>query len=53
MARLAKLETALDATPIDVLAGRMTQARLTIREYSDDLAPHSHDINAGWINDMF
>jgi GNAT superfamily N-acetyltransferase len=26
---------------------------LTIREYSDDLAPYFHDINAEWINDMF
>lgn len=53
MARLAELETALDATPIDVLAGQSNPSRLTIREYSDDLAPYFHDINAEWINDMF
>lgn len=53
MARLAELETALDATPIDVLAARSSPSILTIREYSDDLAPYFHDINAEWINDMF
>lgn len=53
MARLAELETVLEATLIDVLAGRMNPARLTIREYSDDLAPYFHDIDADWINDMF
>ena len=53
MARLAALETALDATPIDVLAGQSNPSRLTIREYSDDLAQYFHDINAEWINDMF
>lgn len=26
---------------------------LTIREYSEELAPHFHDINAEWINSMF
>nr|WP_197071454.1 bifunctional helix-turn-helix transcriptional regulator/GNAT family N-acetyltransferase [Massilia sp. JS1662] len=53
MAQLAELETALDATPIDVLAARSNPSLLTIREYSDDLAPYFHDINAEWINDMF
>jgi ribosomal protein S18 acetylase RimI-like enzyme len=53
MAQLAELETALDATPIDVLAARSSPSLLTIREYSDDLAPYFHDINAEWINDMF
>jgi GNAT superfamily N-acetyltransferase len=53
MARLAELETALDATPIDVLAARSNPSLLTIREYSDDLAAYFHDINAEWINDMF
>jgi len=27
--------------------------KLAIREFSDDLAPHFHDINAEWINAMF
>ena len=27
--------------------------RLTIREFSDDLAHHFHDINAEWIHSMF
>ncbi|SDC86518.1 N-acetylglutamate synthase, GNAT family [Massilia sp. PDC64] len=53
MARLTELETALDATSIDVLAARSSPSILTIREYSDDLAPYFHDINAEWINDMF
>jgi GNAT superfamily N-acetyltransferase/DNA-binding MarR family transcriptional regulator len=53
MARLAELETALDATPVDVLAARSNPSLLTIREYNDDLAPYFHDINAEWINDMF
>lgn len=53
MARLTELETALEATPIDVLAARSNPSLLTIREYSDDLAPYFYDINAEWINDMF
>ncbi|GGE79717.1 bifunctional helix-turn-helix transcriptional regulator/GNAT family N-acetyltransferase [Massilia psychrophila] len=53
MAQLAELETALDATPIDVVAAQSNPPLLTIREYSDDLAPYFHDINAEWINDMF
>jgi hypothetical protein len=53
MTQLADLETALDATPIDVLAARSNPLLLTFREYSDDLAPYFHDINAEWINDMF
>lgn len=53
MARLTELETALEATPIDVLAARSNPSLLAIREYSDDLAPYFHDINAEWISDMF
>ncbi|MFM9935252.1 MAG: GNAT family N-acetyltransferase [Novosphingobium sp.] len=41
----------------DALAERSLLARarpaLTIREYSDDLAQHFHDINAEWIEAMF
>lgn len=51
--QIAELEVALEATPLDVLASRASPAVLTIREYSDDLAGHFHDINAEWINAMF
>jgi DNA-binding MarR family transcriptional regulator/GNAT superfamily N-acetyltransferase len=51
--QLADIEAALDATPLDVLAGRANPEVLRIREFSDELAPHFHDINAEWINDMF
>lgn len=53
MEQIAAIETALDATPIDALAARSEHATLRIREYSDDLAVHFHDINAEWINAMF
>jgi len=53
MAQLVELENALDATPIDILAAQATPSLLTIREFSDDLAPHFHDINAEWIEAMF
>ncbi len=51
--RIAELETALEAAPLDVLAGRTGAEVLTIREYSDELAGHFHDINAEWISAMF
>ncbi|MCW4460117.1 bifunctional helix-turn-helix transcriptional regulator/GNAT family N-acetyltransferase [Sphingomonas sp. BT-65] len=51
--QITELEAALEATPIDLLASRARPEILTIREYSDDLAPHFHDINAEWINAMF
>jgi len=51
--QVAGLEAALEATPLDVLASRSSPEVLTIREYSDDLAGHFHDINAEWINAMF
>jgi len=53
MAQLAELDTALEATPIDVLAAQSNPPLLAIREFSDDLATYFHDINAEWINDMF
>lgn len=53
MTQLAELETALEATPIDVAAAQSQPSLLTLREYSDDLAPYFHDINAEWITDMF
>ena len=51
--RVTELGAGLEATPIDVLASRSSPEVLTIREYSDDLAGHFHDINAEWINAMF
>lgn len=53
MAQIARLETALAETPIDVLAARSTTPLLTIREYDDALAEHFRDINAEWIDTMF
>lgn len=53
MTQIAALEDALDATPLDVLAARATPQILTIREFSDDLAHHFHDINAEWIGAMY
>lgn len=53
MDRLADLEAALAATPLEVLAARATPQTLRIHDYSDDLAGHFHDINADWINAMF
>lgn len=51
--QVGKLETALAATPIDVLAAQATPEILRIREFSDDLAHHFHNINAEWIEAMF
>lgn len=53
LARIAALEAALEATPLDVLAARCAPASLTIREYDDTLARDFHDINAEWIGAMF
>lgn len=53
MTQITRLETALAATPIDVLAARSSAEVLTIREFSDDLAHHFRDINAEWIDAMF
>jgi N-acetylglutamate synthase-like GNAT family acetyltransferase len=49
--QLDAVEDALNTTPLDVRAS--AAARLTIREFSDELAPHFHDINAQWIEAMF
>lgn len=51
--QITALENALDATPLEALAAKANPPLLTIREFSDDLAPHFHDINAEWINAMF
>jgi DNA-binding MarR family transcriptional regulator/GNAT superfamily N-acetyltransferase len=52
MAQIAALETALAATPLEVLTVQGSRV-MKIREYSDDLAHHFRDINAEWINAMF
>jgi DNA-binding MarR family transcriptional regulator len=51
--QITALENALDETPLEVLAARADLPLLTIREFSDDLAHHFHDINAEWISTMF
>jgi DNA-binding MarR family transcriptional regulator/N-acetylglutamate synthase-like GNAT family acetyltransferase len=51
--RIAMLETALEATPLDTLAARAEPQLLTIHDYSDALAHHFHDINVEWIEAMF
>ncbi len=51
--RIAALEAALEATPLDVLAARAHPGLLTIHPYRDDLAHHFHDINVEWIEAMF
>jgi DNA-binding MarR family transcriptional regulator/N-acetylglutamate synthase-like GNAT family acetyltransferase len=53
MDQIAAVEDALEATPLDVLAARSGKQVLAIREFSDDLAHHFHDINAEWIEEMF
>ncbi|WEK43510.1 MAG: GNAT family N-acetyltransferase [Candidatus Sphingomonas colombiensis] len=51
--QIAAVEAALAATPLDLLAAQAEPDILSIREYSDDLARHFHDINAEWIDAMF
>jgi DNA-binding MarR family transcriptional regulator/GNAT superfamily N-acetyltransferase len=51
--QLAALETALDRTPLDVLAGQASAQVLRIVEYRDELAADFHDINVEWISEMF
>lgn len=51
--QIEAIEAALDAAPLDVRAARSTPALLRIREFSDELAVHFHDINAEWITAMF
>jgi len=53
MRQLAQLEDALEVTPLEVLAAQATPDPLRVREFSDELAGHFHDINAEWINEMF
>lgn len=51
--QISTAESALSATPLDVLAAQTRPDILKIHDYSDALAPHFHDINAEWINTMF
>ena len=51
--QLAALETLLAERPLDQRAAAVPSPRLSIREFSDDLAPAFHDINAEWISDMY
>ena len=51
--QIAGLEAALAEKPLDVRAAAFPAAGLVVREYSDDLAPLFHDINAEWISGMF
>lgn len=51
--QIAALETALLATPLELVARQPEPAGLGIREYSDELAHHFRDINAEWIEMMF
>lgn len=53
MAHIERVDTALEQTPLDVLAAPSHHAVLTIREYDDTLATTFRDINAEWINGMF
>jgi N-acetylglutamate synthase-like GNAT family acetyltransferase/DNA-binding MarR family transcriptional regulator len=51
--QIAAIERALAATPFDKRVVNTAQAKLIIREYSDDLARDFYEINAEWINTMF
>ncbi|MBW8882792.1 MAG: GNAT family N-acetyltransferase, partial [Asticcacaulis sp.] len=50
--QIAAVEQALAEKPIDQRAAEAGPA-LRVREYSPDLQPVFHDINAEWISDMF
>lgn len=51
--QLDRLEDALAQAPIDARARRHAGAGLSIRDYSDDLAPAFKAINAQWISAMY
>lgn len=51
--QLAALEALLAERPLDQRAAAVPPPRLSIREFSDDLAPAFHDINAEWTSDMY
>jgi ribosomal protein S18 acetylase RimI-like enzyme len=50
--QIAAIEAALAEKPLDVRAAEAGPA-LRVREYSPDLQPVFHDINAEWISTMF
>jgi DNA-binding MarR family transcriptional regulator/GNAT superfamily N-acetyltransferase len=51
--QIAGVEAALADRPLEARVAGLDPAGRVIREYSDDLAHHFHDINADWIGDMF
>jgi DNA-binding MarR family transcriptional regulator/GNAT superfamily N-acetyltransferase len=51
--QIAGLEAALAEKPLEARAAAIPAADLIVREFTDDLAPLFHDINAEWINGMF
>ncbi|MFC0683271.1 bifunctional helix-turn-helix transcriptional regulator/GNAT family N-acetyltransferase [Novosphingobium clariflavum] len=50
---IARIEMALSESSMVERHARLGQPRLTVREFSDQLAPEFHDINAEWIEAMF
>ncbi|MCJ2185240.1 bifunctional helix-turn-helix transcriptional regulator/GNAT family N-acetyltransferase [Novosphingobium beihaiensis] len=53
MARIAEIEAALARQSLESRARAVVPDVLSLREFSDDLARHFHDINAEWITAMF
>jgi len=53
LAHITRIEGALSESSMVERHARLGQPRLTIREFSDDLAREFHDINAEWIEAMF
>ncbi|MBI1685917.1 bifunctional helix-turn-helix transcriptional regulator/GNAT family N-acetyltransferase [Caulobacter hibisci] len=53
LAQLDALEALLAREPLDVRAGRHVEAGLTIRTFTDELAPAFKSINLEWLNDMY
>lgn len=53
LAMIAEVEDALASTPLDHLAAQAKPELLSIHEFTDELAPMFHDINAEWITSMF
>lgn len=53
LSRITRIEDTIAETPLDILAARIQPDALAVREFSDDLAHHFHDINAAWIEQMF
>ena len=51
--QITAIEDLLTERPLDQRALAMTEAGLSIRSYTDDLAPAFRDINAEWIEAMY